>query len=39
VKFHRGRVMDKTQAGSVAELVRQAEKIDVRLTRPGRQAG
>lgn len=29
VKFHRGRVMDKTQAGSVAELVRQAEKIDV----------
>jgi len=28
VKFHRGRVMDKTQAGSVAELVRQAEKID-----------
>jgi RNA polymerase sigma factor (sigma-70 family) len=38
VKFHRGRVMDKTQAGSVAELVRQAEKIDVRLPRP-RQAG
>jgi len=38
VKFHRGRVMDKTQAGSVAELVRQAEKIDVRLTRPGRQS-
>jgi|SoiMetStandDraft_2_1073263.scaffolds.fasta_scaffold225484_1 RNA polymerase sigma factor (sigma-70 family) len=30
VKFHRGRVMDKTQAGSVAELVRQAEKIDLR---------
>jgi RNA polymerase sigma factor (sigma-70 family) len=29
VKFHRGRVMDKTQAGSVAELVRQAEKIDL----------
>ena len=28
VKFHRGRVMDKTQAGSVAELVRQAEKIN-----------
>jgi RNA polymerase sigma factor (sigma-70 family) len=27
VKFHRGRVMDKTRAGSVAELVRQAEKI------------
>jgi RNA polymerase sigma factor (sigma-70 family) len=33
VKFHRGRVMDKTQAGSVAELVRQAGKIDVRLPR------
>ena len=30
VKFHRGRVMDKTQAGSVAELVRLAEKIDMR---------
>lgn len=30
VKFHRGRVMDKTQAGSVAELVRQAEKIGLR---------
>ncbi len=28
VKFHRGRVMDKTQAGSVAELVRQAEKLE-----------
>jgi FixJ family two-component response regulator len=27
VKFHRGRVMEKTQAGSVAELVRQAEKL------------
>ena len=27
VKFHRGRVMDKTQAGSVAELVRQAAKL------------
>jgi RNA polymerase sigma factor (sigma-70 family) len=35
VKFHRGRVMDKTQAGSVAELVRQAGKIDVRPARPG----
>ena len=29
VKFHRGRVMAKTQAGSVAELVRQAAKIDI----------
>jgi FixJ family two-component response regulator len=28
VKFHRGRVMEKTQAGSVAELVRQAEKLE-----------
>jgi FixJ family two-component response regulator len=27
VKFHRGRVMEKTGAGSVAELVRQAGKI------------
>jgi FixJ family two-component response regulator len=27
VKFHRGRVMEKTQAGSVAELVRQSEKL------------
>jgi RNA polymerase sigma factor (sigma-70 family) len=27
VKFHRGRVMEKTQAGSVAELVRQAERL------------
>ena len=27
VKFHRGHVMSKTGAGSVAELVRQAEKI------------
>jgi RNA polymerase sigma factor (sigma-70 family) len=33
VKFHRGRVMDKTQAGSVAELVRQAQKIEIQLTR------
>jgi FixJ family two-component response regulator len=30
VKFHRGRVMQKTQAGSVAELVRQAAKIEGR---------
>ncbi len=29
VKFHRGRVMEKTEAGSVAELVRQAEKIQL----------
>jgi FixJ family two-component response regulator len=27
VKFHRGRVMEKTQAGSVAELVRQADRL------------
>ena len=27
VKFHRGRVMEKTQVGSVAELVRQSEKL------------
>jgi len=27
VKFHRGRVMAKTEAGSMAELVRQAAKI------------
>jgi FixJ family two-component response regulator len=27
VKFHRGRVMSKTEAGSMAELVRQASKI------------
>ena len=27
VKFHRGRVMEKTQVGSGAELVRQAEKL------------
>jgi FixJ family two-component response regulator len=30
VKFHRGRVMDKTQAGSVAELVRQADRLGFR---------
>ena len=30
VKFHRGRVMDKTQAGSVAELVRQADRLGLR---------
>jgi FixJ family two-component response regulator len=30
VKFHRGRVMEKTQAGSVAELVRQADKLAFR---------
>ena len=30
VKFHRGRVMEKTQAGSVAELVRQADRLGVR---------
>jgi FixJ family two-component response regulator len=29
VKFHRGRVMAKTEAGSVAELVRLAERIRV----------
>src|SRR5262249_38653626 len=27
VKFHRGRVMEKTQAGSVAELVRQSDRL------------
>jgi FixJ family two-component response regulator len=27
VKFHRGRVMGKTQAGSVAELVRQSDRL------------
>jgi FixJ family two-component response regulator len=27
VKFHRGRVMEKTQVGSVAELVRQADRL------------
>jgi FixJ family two-component response regulator len=32
VKFHRGRVMEKTQAGSVAELVRLAEKIQLGST-------
>ncbi len=30
VKFHRGRVMEKTQAGSVAELVRQADRLGLR---------
>ena len=30
VKFHRGRVMQKTQAGSVAELVRQADRLGLR---------
>jgi FixJ family two-component response regulator len=30
VKFHRGRVMEKTQAGSVAELVRQADRLGSR---------
>ena len=30
VKFHRGRVMEKTQAGSVAELVRQADRLGVK---------
>jgi FixJ family two-component response regulator len=30
VKFHRGRVMAKTEAGSVAELVRQAGKVEVK---------
>jgi FixJ family two-component response regulator len=30
VKFHRGRVMEKTQAGSVAELVRQADRLGFR---------
>ncbi|HEY3065022.1 MAG TPA: response regulator [Methylomirabilota bacterium] len=29
VKFHRGHVMTKTEAGSVAELVRQADKIQI----------
>ena len=29
VKFHRGRVMSKTEAGSVAELVRQAATIQI----------
>jgi FixJ family two-component response regulator len=32
VKFHRGRVMEKTEAGSVAELVRQAERIQLEKT-------
>ena len=27
VKFHRGRVMEKTQVGSVAELVRQSDRL------------
>jgi FixJ family two-component response regulator len=30
VKFHRGRVMEKTQVGSVAELVRQADRLGLR---------
>jgi FixJ family two-component response regulator len=30
VKFHRGRVMEKTQAGSVAELVRQSDRLGLR---------
>ena len=38
VKFHRGRVMAKTQAGSVAELVRQAEKVEA-AKRTGARAG
>jgi FixJ family two-component response regulator len=32
VKFHRGRVMEKTQAGSVAELVRQADRLGFKPT-------
>ncbi len=36
VKFHRGRVMEKTQVGSVAELVRQADRLGFRPT-PGRE--
>ena len=32
VKFHRGRVMEKTQVGSVAELVRQADRLGLRPT-------
>lgn len=35
VKFHRGHVMTKTEAGSVAELVRQAEKIHIEPTPVG----
>jgi FixJ family two-component response regulator len=30
VKFHRGRVMEKTQVGSVAELVRQSDRLGLR---------
>jgi FixJ family two-component response regulator len=30
VKFHRGRVMEKTQVGSVAELVRQSDRLGFR---------
>ena len=33
VKFHRGRVMHKTEAGSVAELVRQADALGIRRAR------
>ncbi|MGH7392215.1 MAG: response regulator transcription factor [Candidatus Rokuibacteriota bacterium] len=32
VKFHRGRVMEKTQVGSVAELVRQADRLGLRAS-------
>ena len=34
IKVHRARVMDKMQAGSVADLVRLVEKLGLRGAKP-----